>query len=247
MTLDLRAPARRAQGWPPGPPEVRWGLGAAVATFLVAQFLAIAGGTVVVATVLGGEVPDPLPLRWLPLLNLGLWIGYLGGSIVVSRLLGQGWGRDFGIGGTVADYAVAVVAAVATQLLAIPGLYRLLGDLVSGDPGASARDLVLQADTPGEIAVLVLAVVVMAPLAEESMFRGLLLSAAVRRFGLWVGILASSLVFMIVHQDPATWPGLLLFALVLSWLTARTGRLGPAIAAHAAFNLTTVVTILAGF
>ena len=73
----------------------------------------------------------------------------------------------------------------------------------------------------------------------------MLLSAIVRRFGPMPGAVASSAAFTVVHQGPILWPGLFTFGLVLAGLTLWTGRLGVAVAAHMAFNATTVVMLLA--
>ena len=44
--------------------------------------------------------------------------------------------------------------------------------------------------------------------------------------------------FAAVHLQLLQFPALVLIGLVLGWLTLRTGRLGPAIWAHVAFNAT---------
>ncbi len=241
--VSARSASFVASGWPVGPPKVRWGLGAALGCFLAAQLLSFLWVDVVVDFRWGGVVPDSLPLVDLPLVNAGLWVGYLGGAAIVSARLGQGFGRDFDLRASPSEYALGVVAGVGTQLLAIPALYWVIGDLL-GDPGELAEDLVGQVDGPLPLIALVFSVVVMAPLAEEVMYRGLLLSAFTRRFGPLAGALSSAGIFTIVHPDPATYPGLFLFAIVLALLVARTGRLGVALTAHVAFNLSTVVLLL---
>jgi membrane protease YdiL (CAAX protease family) len=55
----------------------------------------------------------------------------------------------------------------------------------------------------------------------------------------------SSFVFAAVHFQVYDFPALFGFAVVLGVLTVRTGRLGPAIAAHVFFNTAAVVTLLA--
>ncbi len=234
---------RRAAGWPVGPPEVSWGLGAAVGCFLFAQLLGgLWAGAVRPATAL---TSTETPLWYLPLQTAGLWFAYLGGAAVVSSQLGRGFRRDFEWRASFGEYALAAVVGVGAQLLAIPALYLVIGDLLEGDPEKLARELIGRADTPVELVALVVAVVVMAPLAEEVMFRGLLLPALSRRIGPLVGAVGISGVFALVHPDPVTFPGLFLFGLILAWLTTVTGRLGAPIVAHAAFNLTSVVLLVA--
>jgi membrane protease YdiL (CAAX protease family) len=48
-----------------------------------------------------------------------------------------------------------------------------------------------------------------------------------------------------VHFEPYDLPALIGFGAIAAVLTVRTGRLGPAIWAHVAFNITAVVGLLA--
>jgi membrane protease YdiL (CAAX protease family) len=72
----------------------------------------------------------------------------------------------------------------------------------------------------------------------------MLLSTLARGFGVVGGAVGSSAVFALVHQELILMPGLFVLSLLLSWLTVRTARIGPAILAHMAFNATTVVELL---
>ena len=58
------------------------------------------------------------------------------------------------------------------------------------------------------------------------------------------GIVVSATVFGLMHLQPIDTPALIGFGLVAGWLAARYRRLGPAIFAHVAFNLTAVVALL---
>ncbi len=93
--------------------------------------------------------------------------------------------------------------------------------------------------------LLVLIVAIAAPIIEELFFRGLLLRAIEKRCGPRWALWVSSLVFAAVHLQLLQFPALTLIGLVLGWLTLRTGRLGPAIWAHIAFNSVAVVLLLA--
>ena len=78
--------------------------------------------------------------------------------------------------------------------------------------------------------------VLLAPVAEEFIFRGLLF-AFCKQLGLnrmaWVGV---SGLFALIHLDAATFLPLFVLALALSWLYVRTDNLLAPIAAHALFN-----------
>jgi membrane protease YdiL (CAAX protease family) len=182
----------------------------------------------------------------LPLVGMGLWIGYLAAPSILRLITSsQDRGVDFGLTVSPRQGMVAVAVGVGSQLLALPVIYfvvlRLFPD---DDPSEVARQLIDRVDGPIDVVLLVLAVVVAAPLAEEWFYRGLLFPAIGRRFGAVAGVIGSSLLFTLVHPDPITFPGLFLFAVVLAWLTWWSGRLGTAVLAHMAFNATTVVQLL---
>ncbi|MEL6983835.1 MAG: type II CAAX endopeptidase family protein [Actinomycetota bacterium] len=233
--------------WPRSDAHVRWGVGAAVACFFAAQLLATLWVGATINPLFGDEGLPPLderPLWALPVLSVGLWVGYLFGPGLINRLTNSGPMVDFDLRINRNQFVAAAMLGIVVQLLVLPPLYWVIGLVVDADPGATATSLVDRADDPLSIALLVFSVVVMAPLAEEWFYRGMLLSALVRRIGAVGGAVGSSVVFAVIHLEPILYPGLFVFALVLAWLTLRTGRLGVAIVAHLAFNATTVVQLL---
>jgi membrane protease YdiL (CAAX protease family) len=92
-----------------------------------------------------------------------------------------------------------------------------------------------------------LSTVVLAPLVEELLFRGLLqglLRDKLQRPTAWLAIATTSFLFAIMHysQGPAPIP-LFFFSLVLGYLYERTGRIAVPILTHALLNLTTTVVL----
>ena len=92
---------------------------------------------------------------------------------------------------------------------------------------------------------LVLLVVSLGPLVEELLFRGVLLSALLQRWGAVAAIGLSSLVFALAHLPGLDWqvfalPDLLLLAVALAWLRLRSGSIWPSVVGHAANNLLAV-------
>lgn len=92
---------------------------------------------------------------------------------------------------------------------------------------------------------LVLMVLSLGPLVEELLFRGVLLSALLQRWGTAAAVLLSSLVFALAHLPGLGWqafalPDLLLLALALAWLRLRSGSIWPSVVAHGANNLLAV-------
>ncbi len=110
-------------------------------------------------------------------------------------------------------------------------------------PHATVKALHDPTQPAGVIAVLWLAAVVVAPVAEELFFRGLLqtfLATVVRNR--WYAIVLSSIVFGAVHfQQPSATPALAVLGLLMGYAYERTGSLIPPIAIHAVFNLKTLV------
>ena len=142
-----------------------------------------------------------------------------------------------------ADAPVGLVVGVATQLVVLPALYLPFRALIDEDDlSGPARDLL---DGAGGIELLVvgLSVVVIAPVVEELFFRGLLLQAMQQRWSTVAAVVGSSVVFGATHFQPLQFPALAGAGAVFAVAAVRTGRLGTAIAVHAAFNATTFVAV----
>jgi membrane protease YdiL (CAAX protease family) len=85
--------------------------------------------------------------------------------------------------------------------------------------------------------------VVIGPVAEEFIFRGLLypfLKQRGRPLLAWLGV---SFLFALVHWDGATFVALFVLALALTWLYERTDSLLAPIMAHAFFNAVNLVLL----
>ena len=82
--------------------------------------------------------------------------------------------------------------------------------------------------------------VVMAPVTEEMMFRGLFLHRLSEGHGRRHAILGSAICFGVFHLLPWQAVGATLIGIYLGWLLTRTGSILMPIAAHAFFNLVPV-------
>jgi membrane protease YdiL (CAAX protease family) len=78
--------------------------------------------------------------------------------------------------------------------------------------------------------------VVLAPLFEETLFRGALLPAMGRRFGATAGVLISAVVFAIAHLSLGELLPLLVLGVGLGWLRWNGGKLGSCVLMHALWN-----------
>ena len=86
--------------------------------------------------------------------------------------------------------------------------------------------------------------IVIAPVAEEFIFRGMLFPF-VKQLGFpklaWLGV---SFLFALIHADAAIFIPLFLLALALTWLYEKTDNLLAPIFAHALFNLANLVILV---
>lgn len=89
----------------------------------------------------------------------------------------------------------------------------------------------------------VLTACVLAPLAEEMVFRGVLLPAFARRWGDTVGIVVSSAAFAAVHVYPFAMVPIFALAWILARLFLRSRTLWLPILAHSLFNTIGVVAV----
>jgi membrane protease YdiL (CAAX protease family) len=99
-----------------------------------------------------------------------------------------------------------------------------------------ARQRLVEPRNLGEGIGALFAFVIVAPLMEELLFRGLLLPGLERRHGAGPAVLVSALLFGLVHLD---WSGSLyafVAGLLLGALRLRVGSLWPCVTLHAAVN-----------
>jgi uncharacterized protein len=221
-----------------------WGLGDVALWFVVAQVSAIVIGGSLLA-VAGYGPGERYPLWLVALLQLPLWAGYLAGPLVATRVKGRGPIEELGATVERRDVVPGVLLGVAAQLVAIPLLYWfVILRFVDGDLSGPAQDLVGRPQDPVGVVLIIAIAVVGAPLVEELFFRGFLLRGLQRRMGTTPALVVSSLLFAAVHFQGLQFPALFVFGLLAGWLTVRSGRLGPAWAAHVGFNAVTVAILL---
>ncbi|MGE4178140.1 MAG: lysostaphin resistance A-like protein [Thermoleophilia bacterium] len=118
------------------------------------------------------------------------------------------------------------------------------------DPGVQDRldDVEEIGTAPWQLVLAALALVVLAPLGEELLFRALLLRGLVRRMAFVWAALISATAFAAVHIDAyLLWPrliSLLVTGLGLAWVYRRRGYWG-AVAAHATVNVIATISLIA--
>ncbi|WP_436792949.1 CPBP family intramembrane glutamic endopeptidase [Actinospongicola halichondriae] len=231
-------------------PASRWGVVDVLGAFVVAQ-IASFFGLLVFAAAKGIPVEDfttdALTIGEVALLQVPLWIGFLGVPLLSTWRRGRGPVRELGLWTTLRDAPIGLAIGIACQFVLVPLVTLpvfLLTDVDQEELEAPAREITEKAHGMG-VLVLVLVVVVGAPLAEEVFYRGFLQRAMARKLPIWPTMVITALLFGASHLQALQFPALAAFGLVLSIIAHRTGRLGMNIWAHVGFNATTVVLLLA--
>ena len=229
-------------------PSVPWGLGHVGIGWVLGVLATAVAMTIAVEFDVEYAMEDP-SLAVGALVQGALYLGLIGMPAWLVGVRGVRW-ADLGWevpgpGDRWRTVWQGLVIGVAAQVAVVPAIYApillLTDDL---DVSGPARDLVGRADGMG-IALLVLMVVVLAPVAEELFFRGLALRALQARMAPWAALVVSALFFGVTHFQLLQLPALVMIGLVCGWLAQRDGRLGRAVWAHVGFNATTTVVLLA--
>lgn len=148
--------------------------------------------------------------------------------------------RRVGPGLLLAMVPAGFVLLILNILLILPVTF-FLG---LGDPdAANSQDQVFDPNggmTGFEALLLAIPLVVLAPIVEEILFRGLLYRYLRGRLGVVLAVLLSALIFAVLH---AVIPPLFLMGILLAILAQRSGSLLPGIVLHATNNALVVLAI----
>jgi membrane protease YdiL (CAAX protease family) len=138
------------------------------------------------------------------------------------------------VAGPIVYAAVAVVSAVVLSVL--------LGAISGQDATAPEQIDAASLSTAGKFLTVVVALLV-APVTEELLFRGVLFRAIRDRRGFWLGAVVSSVAFGLVHFVPAPWQDTVLLQVTmvftgfaLASIYERRSNLLVCIVTHMAFN-----------
>ncbi len=88
-----------------------------------------------------------------------------------------------------------------------------------------------------------LKVVVMAPVIEELIFRGIILNGLRKNYPSFTAVFMSALLFSLFHLNPWQMPATFVLGMLLGWLVIRTRNILLAILGHAINNLMVLLTV----
>jgi membrane protease YdiL (CAAX protease family) len=154
----------------------------------------------------------------------------------------------FGFGPAVSAYWYVLALIIG---IVAPPLGGLLTELLAHGQTVSQNVEELSRHAPDSLRLpLGMVMVVVGPLIEELLFRGVLLSALMRVLSTTWSITISAVLFGVVHLEGLDFkwfalPGLILLAVGLAWLRLKSSSLWPAIVAHGMYNLFALIALFA--
>ncbi len=232
--------ARRAVTWGLGDFALAWVVGV-LASVVAIGFVAGSAGDDLTA----GEsavllvAQDSATIAWLVFVAHRKGLGALGPDFGLTRRPPEGW----------ASLGFWVLAGVALQLAVLVPLY-LLQEIHGDDATQGVVDAIERGSGAGKFA-LAAGALLLAPLTEELLYRGVLLRSLLRRTSPGAAVLVSALVFGLVHfADPSVgtliaFPALVLVGVVCGYQAVTTDNLWRPVAIHVGFNALAVVNLLA--
>jgi membrane protease YdiL (CAAX protease family) len=188
-------------------------------------------------------------LAYMALLILSAAAAFGMGLLVLvgrARMLGQDWrqigfrtanaGKDaaLGLAGFFSSVPFVFVAAIIAAVLS-KTVFRHFQT-----PEQPLNQIISQGGAL-EIVLVFLAASVVAPIVEETFFRGALYSAFRTRTGVWPSVLLTSAVFAVIHPLPGGFLPIFTLACVLALLRERSGSLLPGIVCHCVYNTAVLI------
>lgn len=225
----------------------QWGVfdAAAVAGVLLASLLAK-------EAVLGSVAFGVIPASGKALARAGVLAVFYAIQIALAAFLAHRRGMSLpeafrlklGEGDFVAAAkSVGLVVALLLGTRLVSTLWGALAQALGWAPAASeALNGIFGGGSLG-LVLTVLTVVVIGPLVEEMVFRGVIAGALDVRFGMWVAIVVSAVAFAAYHLT--AWVAVPTFVLgvALAWLALTRETLWPAVAVHALYNGVVVAAV----
>ena len=228
---------------------------------IIDMIILISGGFVVIGEVVFPALVIPLtdllfnnfsaPLKQ----SLRVFIGYCSMTIgpliiiryqlmnTVSSTIDGGW-----LQWKIKPVKEGIYKSISGWLMIMPVVLFIgwLMNEIIGDQGGSnpLLDLVLSSDELIPLLFLLVTTVILAPVFEELVFRGVLLPVLVSKFGKISGVLLSALIFALAHLSVGELPPLFALGVGLGLMRLSSGRLFPCAVMHSLWNGVTFTSLL---
>jgi membrane protease YdiL (CAAX protease family) len=237
-----------------------WGLGDVALGLGAFFFVSLVLGLLVAVVAVAIEGPqvdlanDAITLFFLIAGGVGSAVAFLGVPLYASYRKGErSLSRDFGLRFTWLDPVLGVGMAIVG--LAFSVAVSLASNAIFGETPTNTGGLPTSFSGPEIVMFLVVLVVVagVIPFVEELFFRGLMLRAIQKRFGVVAAVVGSTVVFGLAHITGAENLSSLVaipivtgvYGLIFALVTVKTNRLGASIIAHTLINATAVLALFA--
>lgn len=219
-------------------PPHRWGLGA----FLVVEvaYLAVSGTFAIIAA-------RAHPPVWLVLLAIAVPTVLAATlAVLIARTRGNGARNDFRLRWSWRELWIGAAFGFGGLFVTLPAAALYLS-IVGSDTTSAVGEVFegVRAAWPLAVAVFV-TVVLIAPICEEIVYRGLLWGALEQRWGRVVAITVSTVVFALAHFEPMRAPLLLVVAIPIAMARLYTDGLLAGVAAHQVTNLLPGLVLMFG-
>ncbi len=244
IALRRRSPEARIGATAPLPPP--WPLGAGVAALVrggalsvIALLLVLSGNQWLAERPAVAEALDA-PVMYVPVVLLAWRMLLVPAGASFAGVFGLrprpgGW----------RPVLLAAMALIGAGVVLDVGLALGGGWLQLDSHWAEWFDSDLAWGSPGAVVVTLVATVVLAPVFEEIIFRGLLYGSLRTRFGVAPSIVVSALIFGLAHgYGAAGFASVFCSGALWAWSYERTRSVLPAMAAHMANNASVGLTLL---
>jgi membrane protease YdiL (CAAX protease family) len=183
--------------------------------------------------------PDILVISmFFQVMLMGIACAFMARRIPQAEWLGLRW-KQWWLSFAIAPSAVFFMW-ITMGLLAFSGWNGWLERTLDIESMQESVKLLQEAKDPLVVALMAIAAVIVAPIAEEVVFRGYLYPASKHFCGPVGGILFSSLVFAAAHGNVVALAPLFLLAVLLCLIYEFTGSIWASISVHFLFNAATV-------
>lgn len=217
----------------------RWGLGA----FLLVQLVCLLASGSFVVLVVGGLAPS----IWLLALAVAVPTVIAAGlAMLITKLRGNGPRTDLRLYWSWRGLGLGLMYGFGGLFIVLPASVLYMS-IVGPDANSAVGKIFGDYRASWSWAVVVfLIVVLVAPLCEEIVYRGLLWEAVDRRWGRWVALAVTTVVFALAHLEFTRLPLLLVVAIPVALARLHSGGLLASIVAHQVTNLLPGIVVMLG-
>jgi uncharacterized protein len=220
-------------------PTHRWGLGA----FLLVELIYLLASVSLVVLFVGN---GPLPAWMLAVVVamptvIAAWL-----AVLITRLRGNGPSTDLRLHWSSRELGLGLMFGFGGLFVTLPASVLYIS-IVGPEANSAVGEIFggVRASWPGAVVVF-LVVVFVAPLCEEIVYRGLLWGAVERRWGRWVAVVVTTVVFALAHLEFTRIPLLLVVAIPIALARLYSGGLLASIVAHQVTNLLPGIVLMLG-